>query len=166
MHRTQIIRKGALNDTIEIFDFKDEYDSETDTTKISFKNKSTEKLEYKILLNNKQVFFTKNNSLNIVNFSQINNNDQTINVKIFCNKYNYHVKVFETEIKNYPFIYSSFDFVPKIDYTDAINSKKMFSTIKWTTPGYECYSKVKVNVKFVKYFFDEYLNPGISKNHV
>lgn len=159
MHRTQIIEKGALNDTIEIFDFKDEYDSETDTTKISFKNKSTEKLEYKILLNNKQVFFTKNNSLNIVNFSQINNNDQTINVKIFCNKYNYHVKVFETEIKNYPFIYSSFDFVPKIDYTDAINSKKMFSTIKWTTPGYECYSKVKVNVKFVKYFFDEYLNP-------
>ena len=33
--------KSALNDTIEIFDFKDEYDSETDTTKISFKNKST-----------------------------------------------------------------------------------------------------------------------------
>ena len=157
--RTQLLEKGLNNSVIEIYDFKDKYDSETDSLKLFFKNKSSENLEYKILINNKEELFTKNNNFEIVNFSSINNKDQNVNIKIYCNKYNYYVKIFETNVKNYPFLYSSFDFIPKIDYTEAMNSNEMFSTIKWTTPGYECYSKVKLNVKFVDYFFNEYLNP-------
>lgn len=156
---TQIIEKGLSNGIIEIYDFKEYYDSDTDTLKVSFKNKSSEKLEYKIIINNEFEIFTKNNSFNIVNYSQLNRKEQNININIFCNKYNYYIKVFETYVKNYPFLYSAFDFIPQIDYTEALNSKDMFSTIKWTLPGFECYSKVKINVKFIDYFLDEYLNP-------
>lgn len=157
--KTQLIEKGLNNDTIEVYNFNDEYDSETDTLKLFFKNKSETKLEYKVLINNKKELYTTSNKIEIVNFSSVNNKDQNINIKIYCNKYNYYVKIFETNVKNYPFIYSSFDFIPVIDYTEALIPNQMFCNVKWTLPGYECYSKVKVNFRFVDYFFNEYLNP-------
>lgn len=156
--RTQLIEKGTDASVIEIINFKDVYNFDKDSLNISFDNRSSYFLEYMIVINNHK-FFTNKNNIDILNFSKISGTRHNTKVKIYCSKYNSYKKIYEQEIKNYPFIYSSFDFKPIIDYTEAINSKDMLANIKWTTPGYECYSKVKINMKFVNYFFDEYINP-------
>lgn len=159
-----LVRKNLYSkEEIEISNFTSVYNFDSDTYDLHWDNKFLNKLKYKITLDDRYVYYTNENHISINNMSEKNNNNSKYNIKIECDIYNSFYELFNTEIDNLHFIDSPFDFTPTIDYSNALIADINKAVLKWTHPDYKYSSKVKIEVKFLKQFLDEYLEPWKDK---
>lgn len=155
-----IVRKNIYNkEEFEINNFKHKYNFNSDIYEISWNNRFLEKLNYKITFDNKYVYYTNNNFINISNIKEKNNYQIFFDLKIECDIHNNFYTLFETKLDNFHFIDSPINFTPIIDYSSALLPEAKTAIIKWTTPEYKYTSKIKIEVDFLKQYLNEYLEP-------
>ena len=160
VEKNLLITKNIYSkDKISINDFYSSYDFSKDIYTLRWNNPYLLTLNYKIVLDNYFVYYTNKTSFDIKNFKELNNYKENMNIKIYCDVNNYYYELFNTEIKNYHFIDSPYNFDPVIDYSNALLPDAKTAIIKWTNPQYRHTCKVKVEVDFIKQFLDEYLKP-------
>ncbi|MGL5715924.1 MAG: hypothetical protein ACRCX2_23110 [Paraclostridium sp.] len=150
---------------IEIYDFKQTYSFDNDNLFISWKNKSESEMSYLIKLGTKE-YLTKDNCLNIENFSSLNNNQAEIKGVITCSNTKKNVSKnpvkLDFVVKNEVFVNSSNMFSPTIDYSKTIYCNKPYGKLKWSTPSFKHYARLKIETKLNESFLDEFSNPWIK----
>ena len=153
-------------DNIEIYDFKQKYNFDNDSMFISWKNRSRSELFYEISIGGKK-FITKDTNLTIENFIELNNNQSIIEGKIRCSNLKKNVSnsdiFIDVFLDNYQFMHLSNPFEPVIDYSETLYCDKPYGRLKWSTPNFKHYAKVKISTILNKRFLDEFSSPWVVK---
>lgn len=152
-------------EVIEIYDIKSDYDFNTDTCTINWKNKSKKELNYLLEIGGSK-FYTKDRFIVIENFKKFNNNNVQILSKIKCSKNKKELSEVKTStdffINNYNFIYLSNLFTPVIDYSQSMYCDKPFGKLRWSAPNFKHYTMVNVKTIINKRFLDEFSKPWLK----
>lgn len=147
----------------EVISYEHKYDYNKDCLYIKLNKTNKEKLNYKISSGD-FVYYYSNDYFVIENFSKFNNNSDEITLKLFySSNYDFN-KIFDIKMPNYIRINKLEKFNPVIDYSKSLDVHKD-GVITWSTPNCKFTSKIKVEVKNIKAFLDEYLNIW-NKNYI
>lgn len=159
-----IVSFSEKRDNIDIYGFTQEYNFDNDSMFITWKNRSRSELIYRIDIGG-QSFVTKDTSLTIENFVKMNNNQSVIEGTIRCS--NLKSKVSDSEVSskifltNHQFIHLSNPFDPVIDYSETIYCNRAYGKLKWSTPNFKHYAKVKISTVLNNRFLDEFAAPWV-----
>ncbi|MGL6100546.1 MAG: hypothetical protein ACRC0G_13080, partial [Fusobacteriaceae bacterium] len=160
-----LITLNEKKEQVEIYDFKQEYSFDNDNLFLSWKNKAGCALSYNVNLSGKQ-FITNDTFLNIERFSEFNNNQATIEGLIKCSDLKKLINKNPVELKividNKVFTHSSSNFTPIIDYSKTLYCNKPFGRLKWSSPNFKHYVKVKVETELNSAFLDEFGSPWVK----
>ncbi|MGL5963061.1 MAG: hypothetical protein ACRCZ2_01485 [Fusobacteriaceae bacterium] len=151
---------------LEIYNFAQEYSFDNDNLKISWSNKNSSEVSYKVQIGEKTIF-TKDTFVNIENFSKMNNNQATMSGSITCSNTKKLISKnpvkLDFVIENKVFTHSSNLFTPVIDYSKTIYCNKPYGKLKWSTPSFKHYAKIKIQTMLNKAFLDEFSKPWLTK---
>ena len=149
----------------EVFNVNSYYSHDSDVCNISWENKSKKPLNYLVELGGKK-YYTQDRFISIENFKEFNNNNVQIPVTIKCAKLKKELLTShvcsEHFITNYNFMDRSNLFTPVIDYSETICCDRAFGRLKWTTPNFRHYAKVKINSLVDERFLDEFKKPWVK----
>lgn len=159
-----LVSFSEKKEVIEMYNFKQRYNFDNDSFELSWKNKSKSELVYYIEVGGKK-FVTKDSCLTIENFIEMNNNQQFVEGFIRCSNLKKNALNSDISLKFYlennQFLHLSNPFNPVIDYSETLYCNKPYGKLKWSTPNFKHYAKVKIKTELNKRFLDEFSSPWI-----